>query len=80
MPERTALTHAEIHALAKVAAVVHDNGLFDPDHTADLVLDVCRKCSDAIARGEVLALVMPEMDLLTALANGRDNGRGSDDA
>lgn len=70
-PTRTVLTHAEIHALAKVAAVVHEGGLLDPDATSPLVVDLCRKCSEAIARGEVLAIATPEMNLLTALSIGR---------
>lgn len=65
------LTHAEIRALAKVAAVVHEGGLLDPDATSPLVVDLCRKCSEAIARGEVLAIATPGMNLLMALSNGR---------
>lgn len=70
MNDRTVLTHAELHMLAKVAAVVHEGGLLDPDATSPQVVDLCRRCSDAIARGEVLAIAHPEMTLLGALANG----------
>jgi hypothetical protein len=72
---RTVLTHIEVALLAKVAAVVHDNGLLDPDATSPLIVDLCRKCSESTERGEVLAVSMSEANLLTAIANSR---KGSD--
>lgn len=70
MRDRTVLSHADLHLLAKVAATVYDYDLLDDGATSPEVVDLCRRCSEAIARGEVLALVHPEMSLLTALANG----------
>lgn len=78
MPERTILSHDELHMLAKVAAVVYEGGLLDPDATSHEVVDLCRRCSKAIARGEVLAIAHPEMTLMTALANGGVSGRSPD--
>lgn len=71
-PDRTVLTDVEVALLAKVAAVVHDNGVLDPGATSPLVIDLCRKCSEATARGEVLAVRMPEANLLTALTARRE--------
>lgn len=71
-PDRTVLTDVEVALLAKVAAVVHDSGLLDPDATSPLVIDLCRKCAEATARGEVLAVSMPEANLLTALTARRE--------
>ena len=65
---RTVLTHAELHMLAQVAAAVHEGELLDPDATSPQVIDLCRRCSEAIARGEVLAIAHPETTLMTAFA------------
>ena len=64
---RTVLSSIDIHLLAKIAAVVHDGELLDPEATSPQVLDLCRRCSEAIGRGEYLAVAHRELSLLEAL-------------
>lgn len=70
---RTVLSATDLNLLAKVAATVYDSELLDPDATSEEVIDVCRRCSEALGRGEGLAIAMRETSLLNALVDGRSD-------
>lgn len=55
MADRTVLSHLDLNILAKVAATVHEQDLLDAG-THPAVLDLCRRCSEGLARGERLAV------------------------
>lgn len=72
--DRFVLSHLDLNLLAKVAATVYDHDLLDMDATDYRVVALCRRCSEALADGRLLAITITERSLIETLAGARDSG------
>lgn len=72
--DRFVLSHLDLNLLAKVAATVYDHDLLDLDATDYRVADLCRRCSEALADGRLLAITITERSLMETIAGARENG------
>lgn len=62
--ERMILSSLDVALLGKVAAIAYDQELLDAEQSAPEVMDLLRRCSEARAKGQLLAVGVTIRDIL----------------